>query len=58
MGIPARTGCSRSGPVIDMPPPVAWATWSKAGRRRPGPLAPNPVTVQAMMRGLTAQSDA
>ena len=52
MGMPERTMCSGSGPVMDMPPPMACATWSKAGRFGFGPSDPKPVTVQVMMPGL------
>jgi hypothetical protein len=53
-GIPARVGCPVSLPVIDMPPPRACTTWSKAGRWKFGPCEPNPLMAQVMMRGFTA----
>ena len=37
-------------------PLMPWATMSKAVRSLLGPLAPKPVIVQAMIRGLTSAS--
>ena len=52
--MPLRIGPCSSSPVIDMPPPMACTTWSKAGRWVFGPVSPKPVTEQVTMRGFTA----
>ena len=56
--MPARVGPDSSVPVIDMPPPMPWATTSNAGRLGSGPVCPKPVTEQVMILGLTMASDA
>ena len=56
IGMPERVGGIVGSPVIDMPPPIAWITWSKAGRWVSGPVSPKPDTVQVMIRGLIALS--
>ena len=53
MGMPARVGSPPGMPVIDMPPPIPWATMSKAGRFGFGPVCPKPVTAQVTILGLT-----
>ncbi|AOB39841.1 hypothetical protein BBB43_14180 [Bordetella parapertussis] len=58
MGMPLRIGPVSGVPVMDMPPPMPWTTWSNAGRCVCGPVCPKPVTEQVMMRGLTRASDA
>ncbi|MNW22826.1 hypothetical protein D3C71_2245530 [compost metagenome] len=56
--MPLRVGPVSGVPVIDMPPPIACTTWSKAGRWVCGPVWPKPVTEQVTMRGFTADSEA
>jgi hypothetical protein len=47
---------SSGRPVMLMPPPMPWTTWSNAGRCVSGPVSPKPVTEQVMILGLIAAS--